>query len=179
MKGYCQCGCGQKTKVAKYDHHGQISGEPLKFIHGHNARMSNHYAWIGGRINRKKKYVLIKNSDHARADSQGYVREHILIAEKALGKNLPEKAVIHHHSPTDLVICQDQAYHLFIEQRTRAYKACGNVHWRKCPFCKFYDDPTKMEKHSQSMAHASCKSTYKKTQRIKSAAHLEEAAGRL
>jgi hypothetical protein len=38
--GYCQCGCGQKTKLAtmtvtKYGH---IKGQPLKCIHGHKPR---------------------------------------------------------------------------------------------------------------------------------------------
>lgn len=38
--GYCHCGCGQKTKVAKYNdsHHGLVAGEPLKFLNGHNGR---------------------------------------------------------------------------------------------------------------------------------------------
>ena len=36
--GYCQCGCGQKTKISLQNHtkHGWIKGEPLKYINGHN-----------------------------------------------------------------------------------------------------------------------------------------------
>lgn len=38
--GYCHCGCGQRTKIAKYNdsYHGLIAGEPLRFINGHHGR---------------------------------------------------------------------------------------------------------------------------------------------
>ncbi|KJR97990.1 MAG: hypothetical protein VR68_11865 [Peptococcaceae bacterium BRH_c4a] len=37
-EGYCQCGCGQKTKLAPYGHkkNGWVNGKPIKYIHGHN-----------------------------------------------------------------------------------------------------------------------------------------------
>ena len=46
---------------------------------------------------------------------------HRLAAEKILGKNLPIKAVVHHHygNPPTLVICPDQAYHLLLHARSR------------------------------------------------------------
>ena len=49
--------------------------------------------------------------------------EHRLRAEKALGKPLPAKAIVHHHRGTmpTLVICPDQAYHLLIHARMRGY----------------------------------------------------------
>jgi hypothetical protein len=39
MEGRCECGCGQKTKVAPYSwaKRGWIKGKPLRFINGHNA----------------------------------------------------------------------------------------------------------------------------------------------
>jgi hypothetical protein len=49
------------------------------------------------------------------------ISEHRFAAEKALGKQLPRLAVIHHHEgiiPT-LVICPNQAYHLLIHARMR------------------------------------------------------------
>lgn len=92
---------------------------------------------------------------HIRAD--GYVRiqragetqyEHILVAEKALGKPLPAGAVVHHvdenptnNAPTNLVICPSHAYHLLIHQRMRALAACGNPSWRLCCHCSSYDAP--------------------------------------
>ncbi len=38
--GYCHCGCGQKTNLAPRTQRakGWIKGEPLKWIHGHNAK---------------------------------------------------------------------------------------------------------------------------------------------
>lgn len=41
--GYCHCGCGGRTKVADYTNRprGVIRGEPLRFIKGHNARLSS------------------------------------------------------------------------------------------------------------------------------------------
>lgn len=36
--GYCQCGCGQKTRIAPYNdkNKGWVGGEPIRFVHGHN-----------------------------------------------------------------------------------------------------------------------------------------------
>jgi hypothetical protein len=72
---------------------------------------------------RKKKYVRVLMPDHPRNRSR-YVFEHILVAEKALGKHLPPGAVVHHvdedglnNKPWNLVICQDNAYHRFLHKR--------------------------------------------------------------
>lgn len=37
--GYCQCGCGEKTSIAKYNvrTRGYVKGQPLRFIRGHGA----------------------------------------------------------------------------------------------------------------------------------------------
>jgi hypothetical protein len=39
--GYCHCGCGQKTNIAKYTckRHKCIAGEPLRFVYRHFARL--------------------------------------------------------------------------------------------------------------------------------------------
>lgn len=70
-----------------------------------------------------ESYVMI------RVDGS-YIGEHILIAEKALGKPLPAKALVHHvdrdgtnnntKSPWNLVVCPDQGYHMLIHARARA-----------------------------------------------------------
>lgn len=38
MDGLCQCGCGERTPLAKVTHanRGLTRGQPLRFIHGHN-----------------------------------------------------------------------------------------------------------------------------------------------
>lgn len=38
--GYCHCGCGQKTAIAKQtsSQFGHVKGEPVKYIHGHHFR---------------------------------------------------------------------------------------------------------------------------------------------
>lgn len=71
---------------------------------------------------------------------KGFVREYILIAEKALGKYLPNGAVVHHHTSSQLVICQDQTYHKLLHRRTDALRNCGHADWRKCWICKKWDD---------------------------------------
>lgn len=38
--GFCGCGCGKKTPLAKQNHRarGLVKGEPIAFVHGHNRR---------------------------------------------------------------------------------------------------------------------------------------------
>lgn len=40
--GYCQCGCGQKTQIAKYDNpwRNQRAGHPRRFLPHHHKRLS-------------------------------------------------------------------------------------------------------------------------------------------
>jgi hypothetical protein len=54
------------------------------------------------------------------------VYEHVLIAEKALGKSLPKGAVVHHingipydNRPENLVICPSKEYHALIHKRMK------------------------------------------------------------
>jgi hypothetical protein len=106
-------------------------------------------------------YVRVWCPDHPKADKNGVVLKHILIAEDALGKYLPDGAVIHHASKEALVICQDQAYHQLIHVRTRALVACGNPNWRKCPICKKYDNPDQMAPLTRGFWHRSCLRSYR------------------
>ncbi len=87
---------------------------------------------------------------HKRAGGRR-VQEHILIAEKVLGKPLPDNAQVHHanndrldNSHANLVICQDQAYHSLLHVRQRAMDVCGNPNFRACAICREYGDPAQM-----------------------------------
>ena len=93
--------------------------------------------------------------------------EHVRVAEKALGRELPSKSVVHHvdenplnNDPSNLVICQNQGYHMLLHQRLNALKACGNVNWRPCWVCKTYDDPINLRKRGTSHLHPKCEARY-------------------
>ena len=53
------------------------------------------YLWKGGRIIRNG-YRLILCKEHPKANYGGYVREHILIAEKHIGRFLKDFERVHH-----------------------------------------------------------------------------------
>ena len=78
-----------------------------------------------------KGYVRVRLVDHPHANPSGYVSEHVAIAAAALGRALPKGAQVHHvneHTSdninTNLVICQDAAYHKLLHVRMRV-KALG------------------------------------------------------
>lgn len=101
--------------------------------------------------------------------------EHILVAERALGKPLPDGAIVHHvnedrldNRPPNLVICPSDAYHRLLHQRMRALAACGNANWQKCKYCGKYDDPALMVRRkrnhgrSDNFVHRECRNAYEK-----------------
>src|SRR5215831_3003309 len=58
--GFCECGCGQRTGIAtqNYSRLGWVSGQPIRFVRGHQNRGrklsaisgENHYAWRGDEV---------------------------------------------------------------------------------------------------------------------------------
>jgi hypothetical protein len=146
MQGLCECGCGNKTKINIQNnrYHGHVKGQPRRFILGHNSKGSNHPGWKNGESTSHGRKTLSRKN-RLGEDKIGFVFEHRVICEKALGKKLPPKAVIHHHSITQLVICQNNGYHMLLHQRTRAFRVCGFASWRKCRFCQQYDSPEKLK----------------------------------
>lgn len=139
----CECGCGQYTPLytKTVNSRGQIRGTPTRFMTGHNPDST-------GGIRIKHGYHLTIRPRRTGDNGSRYKATHIIIAETALGKPLPPKAVVHHvdgnpmnNTNNNLLICQDNAYHRTIHRRQRAMAACGNPDWRKCRFCKVYDGP--------------------------------------
>lgn len=164
--GYCACGCGRKTTVPRWcdKTRGNVGGRPQKFIKFHNLRGKSSFE-------RSTGYTYVLHPDHPKAGSDGYVIRSVLVAEKALGKYLPKSAIVHHvdgidnnDSNSNLVVCEDHAYHMLIEKRTRAYRACGHANWLKCPYCKEYDSSDNMFVRlvhgTISSYHRSCAAAY-------------------
>lgn len=168
MKDFeCACGCGGIT-LTKY-----LPGHYIKGKFGPQAN-----SWKGGRRLRKGYWIILM-PDHPRS-SYGYVFEHILIAEKLIGKPINNGIEIHHYGDksdnTKIVICQDSSYHNFLHKRTRAYKECGHASWLKCAYCGQYDDPKNMHVSTRTRNgkiwsligdHKKCKADYDKKRWLK------------
>lgn len=154
MGKLCECGCGNLAPIAKNNvkSKGWIRGQPKRFIHNHHIRLENNPNWRGGIGNTSDGYTLVRYPEHPKANKAGYIRSHRLMAEKALGRNLPDKVPIHHEGE-QLVICEDQSYHMLLHMRTRALKTCGHASWGKCSFCKKYDTPEKLTVYKDRACH--------------------------
>lgn len=95
----------------------------------------------------------------------GRIYEHRIIIERALGHSMPAGAIPHHvdenpsnNENSNLVLCQDESYHLLLHRRMRALKACGNKNWRKCVFCHKHDSPENLLVSSQGRSfHQLCR----------------------
>lgn len=144
----CACGCGTPTghprsTSDKRDSHLRFN----QYVHGHNGRGA--FKVVEGRWIRDG-YVMVRMPGHPRANRSHQVYEHILVAERVLGKPLPPGAVVHHinedrqdNRPENLLIC-DRAYHSHIHGRMRALEACGHADWALCVFCHLHGDPMAM-----------------------------------
>ncbi len=153
----CECGCGIATTI----HRGAVR----RFRQGHHAKTENHPRWNGGRQRHTEGYII----QYERGGKRNL--EHIIIAEKALGHRLPPKAKLHHingirsdNRNMNLVICENQAYHLLLHQRQRALDEGCPADWLKCWRCKIYDDPANLRLESTPI-HRSCKNEYEKSLR--------------
>ncbi len=170
--GYCHCGCGEKTKLARcdYEERGWIKGEPLRFLHGHQVRIrtaGRSEKWTGKEYDNHDGYMLVYAPLHPNASTKGCIKRSRFVVEKAMGKYLPKGSEVHHVNeiknddrPQNLVACQDRAYHFFLHRQQRALDACGNAKWRKCPFCKKYDDLQNLIDRKGHFVHNECKNKH-------------------
>ena len=167
--GYCQCGCGRKTNKIKWSDasKGLVKGDFYRFVLGHANRIGNwrrQRSTADGRLN-------IYMPKHPRAKSNGYVFNHLLVAEKALGRTIPKSIPVHHvdmdkknDSPGNLVICQDHSYHGLLHQRTSALKACGKASYVKCSICGEYDAPENIVFSKKTKYHRECRNNRRREQ---------------
>jgi HNH endonuclease len=112
--------------------------------------------WIGA----GRRYHSTANGKH--------LLEHRIVAERALGKRLPQHAVVHHvdenplnNMPSNLVVCVNDKYHKLLHQRMAAMDACGHYDWKKCCYCREYDDPQNMKEEkdgrNRRWVHVECR----------------------
>lgn len=125
----CQCGCGEVVRLAPRTDpvKGWVRGVPLKYLRGHNAAANARRQTersIGSRGLSSHGYVRILVAKGVR------VYEHVLVAERALGRPLrglgrghPDTEVVHHvngdkqdNRPENLVVCT-HAYHVELHHR--------------------------------------------------------------
>jgi HNH endonuclease len=74
----------------------------------------------------------------------GTRRAHVVIAERVLGRPLPQGAEVHHvdgnkknNAPSNLVICQDRKYHALLHMRKRVLDAGGDPDTQRiCSGCR-------------------------------------------
>ena len=166
--GYCHCGCGQKTLLARWTNtkRGHIKGEPLYFLsyHHNNGKIGElNPRWKGG-ITKNEGRVLVR--DYENPKSPWKIRSRY-ICEKILGKPLLSSNIVHHvdenplnDSNNNLVLCENRGYHKLLHQRTNAYKICGHVNWRKCQYCKKYDNLDNLTQNGTHTYHKNCCNKY-------------------
>ncbi len=196
---HCGCGKKTNISKRTDNNAGCIKGEPRRFVAGHMAvetrsklRKDCHLSeetrnriretlinrevcvgdnnpnWKGGKTTHMG-YSTIMVPNHPKANGSGYVPEHVLIAEKALGHSLPPNAIVHHYpqNPSNqLVICPDMAYHMLLHIRQRAFNACGHTNWRKCKICKQYDEPSNLFIRPYAVYHRTCINEYESKRHI-------------
>jgi hypothetical protein len=116
-----------------------------------------------------KGYAKINMPSHPRADAKGRVLEHIVIIEQTIGKYLPPQAVSHHvneirsdNRKSNLVLCNDVAYHQLLHVRLRSYKAVGKVGNHFCLTCKTWQSDNNFYLRPEGTPYSYCKSCEKK-----------------
>lgn len=128
--GFCQCGCGRPTRIARTTSSVSVAGQMAKFVRGHRPLKASIVGYRRERSNGRN------------------LGAHKLVVERAMGKPLPRGAVVHHidedktnNAHSNLVVCQGHAYHMLLHRRARALRECGHADWRWCVLCKTFDAP--------------------------------------
>ena len=124
-------------------------------------------------MNEKEFYAIhhkyVYSAYHLYASKhRSQVFDHRLEVEVRIGRYLKPKEQVHHHYNKDgsatLVACENQAYHGLLHQRETTLRFSGHANWRKCEFCKQYDDPKNLT-IKQEVYHKSCRNKYQQNMR--------------
>ena len=108
-------------------------------------------AFNGGVCIVNETYRWVYNKDHARANNDGYVYEHIIIAEQKLGRLLTSEEVVHHidhnrknNKPENLMVFRTNSDHIKYHHGAEAHLdgdvfVCESSN-KICPVCnqEFY-----------------------------------------
>ena len=103
----CFSPLSRKFSVGARKHISKRAGEPnriklsMEKINKVNIEIKTgkriHPCWNGGYLrSRDDGYLMVKKPDHPRANNNGYVFVHILVAEEGLGRPLRDGETIHH-----------------------------------------------------------------------------------
>ena len=86
-------------------------------------KLGHNFNWKGGRTKNAAGYIFIHSPEHPFSTKKGYVREHRLVAEEALGRYMETDEKVHHingikddNRNQNLLICTD-SYHKQLHQR--------------------------------------------------------------
>ncbi len=128
--------------------------------------------WRGGRSITHDGYVQIYAPEHPRAH-QNHILEHVLVAESAMNRFMPEGAAVYHFDKNpanndhrNLVICQSNGYRSLLDKRLRAYKACGHADWHWCRFCGTWSPKSEITFHGRSETyHQACQAAARRKAR--------------
>lgn len=152
--------CGAEFVASKKDVSkgwGRFCSRRCKGWSGPRRRGAAAWNWRGGRsVNRG--YVSLSSGE----------REHVAVAERALGRPLPAGAIVHHvdhdrsnNANTNLVICHDQAYHQLLHALERVLRAGGRPFLDKiCGRCKAVlplDQFSPSKNHGRTVPAMACK----------------------
>lgn len=129
----CACGCGLPVILRPIKNPYQKRKLGFRYRPGHWNRGRKHTEehkraaarpmelngrWKGGRAVDSDGYVLIKRPDHPNANNNGYVREHRLVIEAAVGRYLEAHEEVHHvnglkhdNRPDNLILFENHGAH--------------------------------------------------------------------
>lgn len=92
---HCICVCGKKSDVYYHNLEKGYS-KSCGCSKPKQKEGKNSPSWKGGRRIESGGYVEIYNKEHPRSRQNGYVKEHILVMEKSLGRYLIKGENVHH-----------------------------------------------------------------------------------